>query len=371
MAYKADCISDIICRCSAEGYETLSDEFLQSFDEISLHLPDKMPVALEISGCGFSEEEQGRIRRTIRNHYQIKLSGILSDNRNALIRMCWFAVSFLLSAVLLFLVNDDTENVIVQYAYLPFWFFGYRILIFLGIDLLPRLKRTAVCRQIAEMTVFFSGEKPINEVPDQVAEQYAAEKQAASSGKTGSGLTSERLLRRYFPEENGTVSVVCMVTGIGDVVRRNTVSGYEMLTQELEGYLDRCLPYIPDHVNVRLELQGASFNDEEKRSIERAVRTFFAFRKDAADLEERDSRRKILCFVLFMALSTILLFTAENIVNKAVLEFLTMAFWFFGDYLIEFVLLDMIGAGRRCRRIRKLSEAGIVIPQQGAFTDRD
>ena len=364
MAYKAEDISDIICPYSAQGYETLSDDFLQSFEEISLHLPAGMPVALEISGCSFSSVEQERIRRTISDHYRLRLAGRKSENRNELIRMCWFAVSFLISAALLFLVDDNTENVLVQYAYLPFWFFGYRILIWLGIDLMPQRKNTEICRQIAEMTVFFSGEEPLNEVPEEAAKQYADQKHAAAAG--GGRRQSEQLLQRYFPQTEGVVSVICRVKGIGDVIRGNTVSGYEMLTQELEGYLDRCLPYIPEHAKVRLEFEGAGFDEEETQSIRRAVTTFFAFRKEAARIEERGNRKKVLYFILFMLASTLLLLAAENIVNKAMLEFLTMVFWFFGDYLIEFVLLDLTSAKRRSGRIRELSEAEILIPEKQA-----
>ncbi len=119
MAYKADSIYDIVCHYSMEGYEVLSSAFTGFIDEVAPHLPKGYPAVLEIMGCDFTDKEKETIKRAIWNHYHIRLSGIKKADRSALVRMLWFAISFILSGILLFLVDGNTENVLVQYAYLP------------------------------------------------------------------------------------------------------------------------------------------------------------------------------------------------------------------------------------------------------------
>ena len=359
MAYRAGGIGDIICHYSYPGYETLSEEFVATFDDVVPHIPAGTPVVLEISGCTFTAEEQALIERTIWNHYHIRLSGIRHANRRALIHSIWFTLSFILSAVLLFLVDDNTENVLVQYAYLPFWYFGYRVLMYLFVDLVPQMKSTRQAAQLAGMKVFFSGDVPLNEVPDGKADAFTEEVQENLRDLSASSY--HKMVDHYLMEADGTASLACTVTGMDDVVRATCVKGYEMLNQELEGYIDQQLPYVPEKAQLRLELEGAAFTDEEQASIRRAVSSFFAYRVQSAREELAAGLRRIAAFVALMVAATILLFATEHTADKATLELITMFFWLIGDYLIDYVVVDLVNAIREKRRMTRLSHADVVI----------
>ena len=359
LGYRADSIDDIVCHYSAKGYETLSSEFLATFDEIVPHIPEKMPVALEISGCSFSEDEKSVIERTIWNHYHIKLSGIKQENKSTFIKMCWFTLSFILSGILLFLVDDNTENILVQYAYLPFWFFGYRVLIYLILDLIPQFKNLHTYEQLAGAKVFFSGISPINDVPVDKAEDYSAEFDSNVKNKEASDYDS--MVNYYLIEEDGSAVISCVATGVDDVIRKTSVTGYEMLNTELEEYIDQQLPYIPEDGDTRLEFTGGEFSDDEEKTVLRAVTNYYAFRVENAKKEYRGSIHRIVWFLILMAAATVLLFCTEHTVDKATLEFITMIFWLIGDYLIEFVLLGFTEAKANLKRISRLAETEVQI----------
>ena len=358
LAYKAENIQDIICSYSQKGYETLSDTFLATFDEVIEHFPKSLPIVLEISGCAFTQEEQELIERTIWNHYHIKLSGIRFENKKMWIRMFWFTISFILSGILLFLVDDNTENILVQYAYLPFWFFGYRILIYLLVDLIPQLKRWHQCEKMAAMNVFFN-QNPINEVPLNEVESYSDQFHKNRRDKQSSNI--DKMVNYYLIEKDGSACISCTVNGLEDVIRKTSVTGYEMLNTELESYIDQQLPYIPNPDNMKLEFVGYSFTEEEKEVVLRAISSYFSFRTENVRNEYKSSLQRILWFTIFMILATILLFVTEHTVDKASLEFITMIFWFFGDYLIDYVLLGYTEARRNLKRMISISKSKLIL----------
>ena len=64
-----------------------------------------------------------------------------------------FLPCLLLSVLLVLVANHLNNEVLVQYLYLPFWFFGYRVLTFPIFDDLPLLREINICNQLASMAI--------------------------------------------------------------------------------------------------------------------------------------------------------------------------------------------------------------------------
>ena len=378
MAYRAESIYDIICHYSAEGYELLDGAFVAFIDEIMPHLPKNLPVVLEISGCKLTQAEERRIEEAIEHHYRIRLAGIEHQNHRNLVRMSWFVISFLLSAILLFQVGENTDFLLTQFAYVPFWFFGYRILASLNLDLMPYLRQRHACRQIVTMKVMFSGPEIRNEIPPEEAEAYQAairqnyeklkKRKNESTAEDSSDSTwniyadYKSLIRHFLIDEDGRPHILCRVQNLHDVVRDSSVAGYEMLQDEFAAYLDQALPYIPDPTGLILEflpVDADAWQHPCDPVLQRAVRTWLAYRQEDARREEIHSRRKILFFAISLLLSMGFVLLGQYSLDKATFEFVTMLFWFFADYLIEFILLEYTAARHKLKDRKKLQQLEI------------
>ena len=62
---KVSGLDDIISRYSVPGYELLSEDFSNYLERIMIHIPEKYPLVLEITGHQFTKDEQTRIEDAI------------------------------------------------------------------------------------------------------------------------------------------------------------------------------------------------------------------------------------------------------------------------------------------------------------------
>lgn len=118
---------DILSRYSVEGLPYLNCEFVSTLDAITEHIPEELPLVLELTGHRFTEEEQREIEKAVRAHYALRLGAYEYEKKGSRARVLWF---FLYLAVFLALSlwNILPGSPAIEIAYLLFYSLGDRFL---------------------------------------------------------------------------------------------------------------------------------------------------------------------------------------------------------------------------------------------------
>lgn len=152
----------------------------------------------------------------------------------------------------------------------------------------------------------------------------------------------EKAVKYYFIEKD-VAYITCKVTGLDDIICHYSVPGYEILSEEFSNYLERIMEHIPEKYPLVLEITGHKFSDEEQTRIEDAIWTQFELQFGSVQKQQRGNIMRILWFAVFLGLSTLLLLNTQQMLY----EMAWILFWFFGDRLIEYILLDELAISRR------------------------
>ena len=149
----------------------------------------------------------------------------------------------------------------------------------------------------------------------------------------------EKCLNYYFID-NGIAYITCKVTGMNDVIDHYSVPGYEILNSDFTTHLERVMQFIPEKYPLVMELTGHHFTDEEKQTIEDAVWRQFELRLGIEEVKRRRNIIRIIWFGVFLFLSALLLRWVLREFGLFIREIGFIIFWFFGDRMIEFIVLD-------------------------------
>ena len=353
MGYRAERLEDLISSYSMPGSEVLSGEFLAQVNDMMAYIPKKLPVVMEISGAEFTPREQELIRETVRENFLLRLAAERQRTRRLLLKALWLLVSTVLSTILLYL-GQNAEFALSQLAYLPFWFFGYRLLTCMVLDLLPQLKKEELSGRIAVMKLFFSGCRPVNEVTEEKRAALLREIEATPVDRPGPEHI-RRIRQRHLTDEEGHICIRARVRGTEDILSRSGVAGYELLNDGLREYIFRAAAYLPRKAKLRVTICGPRLTPQERTAAETAMHTAFALKEEENRNAMADSRMRICSFTALAILCLVLMSLGETLTLKGLREFITMMFWFFADYLVEYVLIEYTGllAERvRCRALR-------------------
>jgi hypothetical protein len=125
-------ISDVINPYCVPGYETLNDALVSYIDSVVQNIPIGVPVAIELCGGSFSDAEKEIIRDAVWNHYEMELGKAQKARLYNIIRICWFALFFILS--LLLVLSDKTGDISRELIYVVFYFFGDRMIDYIVFD---------------------------------------------------------------------------------------------------------------------------------------------------------------------------------------------------------------------------------------------
>jgi len=161
---------------------------------------------------------------------------------------------------------------------------------------------------------------------------------------------------QYYFIDNGVAYISCKVTGLDDIICHYSVPGYEILSEEFSNYIDRITRHIPEKYPLVLEITGVEFSPEEQKKIEDAIWTQFELQFGAVQKLERSSILRIVWFAVFLALSSLLILNTRQLLN----EIAFLLFWFFGDRLIEYVLLDEIDLSHKKMHIAQILSMKVV-----------
>ena len=173
----------------------------------------------------------------------------------------------------------------------------------------------------------------------------------------------------YYFIDNGVAYVTCKVHGLYDIICRYCVPGYDILSDEFSNYLERITEHIPDKYPLVLEITGHRFSKEEQTRIEDAIWTQFELRMGYAQKKQQSILFRILWFAIFFILSMFVMFGKGGIQNEVVDEIMFVVFWFFGDRLIEYILLDERDVSARRMKMGQLLSMKVVFTEK--YSDED
>lgn len=159
---------EVINHFSPKEYEILSDDFSSYIDQVSLNLPDNVPVLIEITGCEFNDDDKVAIRNAIWTRYELLASYKQKQRSNSKLRVIWFALILFIICICIVLLKDTSQNQIyLNLFFILFYFFGDFIL------RTPLLENKTINKdrikyiQLSRARVYFSGNKPLSNLSDE------------------------------------------------------------------------------------------------------------------------------------------------------------------------------------------------------------
>jgi len=167
----------------------------------------------------------------------------------------------------------------------------------------------------------------------------------------------------YYMDQNSAYMTV-KVNDYSDIVSKYSVENYEWINKEFADHLELMAYYIPVEEPIVIEITGKKFNDEQKRIIEKVIKTYFGLKLGDKMLLLNDNRYKCITLLGFGVISFIvfyILFMA-NIIGT-ILEVGSLVFWF-----VMWSFADLAFLQRNNLKIDKL-EAGQLSSATVVFID--
>lgn len=334
--YVAQSREDLVHRFAPAKYEILSDSFTSYIDTIKPSLSDCDSLLLEVSGCEFTPAEQESIHRALRFHYRLLYSHIQTRFRNMGIRLSWFWLSLIISSALLFISRSTNQEVLTQFLFLPFWFFGYRLMIYIILDIPSLRKEKKWLRMLATMELRFCGSDAV----------YCA----ADLPRKGRDLVE------WYYMDGDTLLLECVTDDAASLVNPACAPRDALISAELADYLEQSVPFLHHCAKVKLDISAVALTEAEHTLLLCGIRNHFELRIAEVQQQILQNRMQILKFALGLMLSCIVLGLIGGQINVAQHEVVIMFLWFFGDFLVEYVLLAPIELLREKHNWRKMKE---------------
>jgi hypothetical protein len=167
----------------------------------------------------------------------------------------------------------------------------------------------------------------------------------------------------YYMDQNNAYMTV-KVNDYSDIVSKYSVENYEWINKEFADHLELMAYYIPVEEPIVIEITGKKFTDEQKRIIEKVIKTYFGLKLGDTMLLLNANRNKYTILLIFGVLSFVmfyLLFMANIIAT--ILEIGSLVFWF-----IMWSFADLAFLQRNNLKIDKL-EAGQLSSAKVTFID--
>ena len=161
----------------------------------------------------------------------------------------------------------------------------------------------------------------------------------------------DKAVKYYFIDKD-VAYITCKVSGLDDIISRYSVPGYELLSEDFSN--------IPEKYPLVLEITGHRFTKDEQTRIEDAIWTQFELQFGAVQKKQRIGIIRAIWFAIFLGVSALLLLNTSQMLY----EMIYILFWFFGDRLIEYLILDGFAVNRE-----KLHYAQI-LSMKVIFTDK-
>lgn len=174
-----------------------------------------------------------------------------------------------------------------------------------------------------------------------------------------------KFINDYYMDQNSAYITV-KVDDYSDIVSKYSVDNYEWINKDFADHLELMAYYIPVEEPIVIEITGKKFTDEQKKVIEKVIKTYFGLKLGDKMLLLNENRDKYLILLVFGVLSFLMFYLLfmENIIGT-VLEVGSLVFWF-----IMWSFADLAFLQRNNLKIDKL-EAGQLSSAKVAFLDQD
>ncbi|MDO4494078.1 MAG: hypothetical protein Q4C53_09365 [Clostridia bacterium] len=339
--YRIGDIAEIVHPFAPKGYEILSETFIGRIGRLRPMLEGEEPLMLNVWGSPTTKEERQAARRAIKTHYTLAHSQLRNELRAMGAKLLWFTLSTVVSAFLIYAAKPGVPDALVQFLYLPLWFFAYRIMIYCIFDLPPLVKELRWTKRLASAKLLFGNEE---------GAPAAAEEEEADS---------DAFAENYFHEKN-EMQLECVVDTPADLTEDGGLAERRLITADLAEYLEYGLPFIRPETRVSLTVDCRKDTEPGAACLGESLRNHFALRIKETEALLRQNRNRIIGFTVALVLSCLLLtYVGEN--DAALHESVVIPVWFFGDYLIEYVIMTPILLGRKRKRYRKLRDMELAI----------
>ena len=174
----------------------------------------------------------------------------------------------------------------------------------------------------------------------------------------------DKAVKFYFIEKD-VAYITCKVSGLDDIVSHYSVPGYELLNEDFSNYLDRIMKHIPEKYPLVLEITGHQFTKDEQTRIEDAIWTEYELQFGAVQQKQRSGIIRGIWFAIFLGLSAVLLLNTKQMLY----ELVYILFWFFGDRLIEYLILDEFNITREKMHYAQILSMKVVFTDN--YSDED
>lgn len=353
LTYQAKEMTDVIHPFSVEGYEYLSGSLVEFLDRFRTVIPDKLPIVLEIKGKKFSNEEKKTIDRAIWTHYGLYLSERDADMRATKRRMFIYLIMTILSSSLMFLVNKSPDEVVVNYGSVLFWFFAYRLLIQLVLDFQPVYLDYLWYRRLTSMKLIFSEDADVKLDTEKISKETLRYAMEADDMIKNSSFVKNILMEETY------MDLGCRIENVEEALIPSGAQDIEILSSELADYLMSVLPFIKKESVTKLTIECDEISKKDQKRIEKALRNYLAFTIFDKEAEGKFNKGISIFFAICTVLSTLILYLWGKGVNLAVHEFILVLFWFFVDYLLDFVILSRMDIKAKKKTLEKLANMEI------------
>ena len=165
---------DVLSRYSVEGVPYLNGEFLSTLDSVAEHIPEDLPLALELTGHKFTPEEQRTIEKAVHAHYALQLGAYEYVKRGTRIRMLWFFVYLAVFFALLFF-RVLPSGIPYEIAYLLFYGLGDRFLEAVFLSRRGSNAEKLSLAQLSSLKVIFTEVYDPRQLTREEAESFTAE----------------------------------------------------------------------------------------------------------------------------------------------------------------------------------------------------
>lgn len=172
-----------------------------------------------------------------------------------------------------------------------------------------------------------------------------------------------KFINDYYMDQNSAYMTV-KVNDYNDIVSKYSVDNYEWINTEFADHLELMAYYIPVEEPIVIEITGKKFTDEEKKVIEKVIKTYFGLKLGDRMLSLNSNRDKYMILLIYGVLSFIMFYVLYmNNVIETILEIVIFGFWFI---MWEFANLAFLQ--RNNLKVEKL-EAGQLSSATVVFID--
>lgn len=172
-----------------------------------------------------------------------------------------------------------------------------------------------------------------------------------------------KFINEYYMEQNSAYMTV-KVSEYNDIVSKFSVDSYEWINPEFADHLELMAYYIPVEEPIVIEITSKKFTEEEKKVIERVIKTYFGLKLGDKMLNLDNNRNKYIILLIF-GIFSFLMFYILFMVNAmaTIIELVVFGFWF-----IMWEFADLAFLQRNNLKVEKL-EAGQLSSATIVFLD--